>query len=171
MGEIKSTLDIIMEKTKGLTVTKEEKERFRKKEAEGKVRGLLQRFLDGFIDSERLKNEMGDLGNKHYGMITEALLRECMGRMAPGADNTKLLDALENAVGLDIAPIQKILRDYNLDREQQKMDRQQAIQKKLEESGISGTAVIPNINADQDWIRYLSEMKKEFQEKIEKPFL
>jgi len=171
MGEIKSTLDIIMEKTKGLTMTKEEKERFRKKEAEGKVRGLLQRFLDGFIDSGRLKNEMGDLGNKHYGMITEALLRECMGRMAPGADNTKLLDALENAMGLDIGPIQKILRDYNLDREQQKMDRQQVIQKKLEDSGISGTAVIPNINADQDWIRYLSEMKKGFHEKIEKTFL
>ena len=171
MGEIKSTLDIIMEKTKGLTATKEEKEEFRKKEAEGKVRGLLQRFLDGFIDSERLKNEMGDLGNKHYGMITEALLRECMGRMEPGADNAKLLDALENALGLDIAPIQKILRDYNQGLEQQRMDRQQVIQKKLEESGISGTAVIPNINADQDWIRYLSEMKKGFQEKIEKTFL
>jgi hypothetical protein len=51
------------------------------------------------------------------------------------------------------------------------MDRQQVIQKKLEDSGISGTAVIPNINADQDWIRYLSEMKKGFHEKIQKTFL
>jgi len=171
MGEIKSTLDIIMEKTKGLTVTKEEKETFRKKEAEGKVRGLLQRFLDGFIDLERLKNEIGDFGDKHDGIVGEALLRECMGRMAPGADNTKLLDALENALGLDIAPIQKILQDYNHDLEQQRINRQQVIQKKLEESGISGTAVIPNINADQNWIRYLSEMKKGFQEKIQKTFL
>jgi len=171
MGEIKSTLDIIMEKTKGLTVTKEEKETFRKKEAEGKVRGLLQRFLDGFIDLERLKNEIGDFGDKHDGIVGEALLRECMGRMAPGADNTKLLDALENALGLDIAPIQKILQDYNHDLEQQRINRQQVIQKKLEESGISGTAVIPNINADQNWIGYLSEMKKGFQEKIQKTFL
>jgi hypothetical protein len=171
MGEIKSTLDIIMEKTKGLTVTKEEKERFRKKEVEGKVRGLLQRFLDGFTDSERLKNEIGDPGDKDYGMIGETLLRECMDRMAPGADNTKLFDVLENTLGLDIAPIQKILRTYNRDLEQQRMDRQQVIQKKLEDSGISGTAVIPNINADQDWIQYLSEMKKGFQEKIQKTFL
>ncbi len=36
MGEIKSTLDIIMEKTKGLTMTEEEKGAFRKKEGEGK---------------------------------------------------------------------------------------------------------------------------------------
>jgi hypothetical protein len=38
MAEIKSTLDIIMERTKNLTMTDEEKASFRRKEAEGKVR-------------------------------------------------------------------------------------------------------------------------------------
>jgi hypothetical protein len=170
MGEIKSTLDIIMEKTKGLTMTEEEKETFRKKETEGKVRGLLQRFLDGFIDSERLKNEIGGLGEKRYAVARAALLRECMGRMEPGADNTILLDAVENAVGLNIAPVQKIILDYNQDLEQKKMDRKQVLQKNLEGLGISGTAVIPNIHADQEWIRYLSEMNKGFQKKLEKIF-
>ncbi len=166
MGEIKSTLDIIMEKTKGLTMTEEEKEAFRKKETEGKVRGLLQRFLDGFIDAERLKDEIGSLGEKRYAVAREALLRECMGRMEPGADNTILLDALENAVGLDITPIQKIILDYNRDLEQQEMDRKQVLQKNLMGLGISGTAVIPNIHADQEWIRHLSEMNKGFQKKL-----
>jgi len=166
MGEIKSTLDIIMEKTKGLTMTEEEKEAFRKKETEGKVRGLLQRFLDGFIDAERLKDEIGSLGEKRYAVAREALLRECMGRMEPGADNTILLDALENAVGLDITPIQKIILDYNRDLEQQEMDRKQVLQKNLMGLGISGTAVIPNIHADQEWIGHLSEMNKGFQKKL-----
>ncbi len=166
MGEIKSTLDIIMEKTKGLTMTEEEKEAFRKKETEGKVRGLLQRFLDGFIDAERLKDEIGSLGEERYAVAREALIRECMGRMEPGADNTILLDALENAAGLDIAPIKKIILDYNQDLEQQKMDRKQVLQKNLERLGISGTAVIPNIHADQEWIRYLPEMNKGFQGKL-----
>jgi hypothetical protein len=166
MGEIKSTLDIIMEKTKGLTMTEEEKEAFRKKETDGKVRGLLQRFLDGFIDAERLKDEIGSLGEKRYAVAREALIRECMGRMEPGADNTIFLDALENAAGLDIAPIRKIILDYNQDLEQQKMDRKQVLQKNLKGLGISGTAVIPNIHADQEWIKDLSEMNKGFQEKL-----
>ena len=55
MGEIKSTLDIIMEKTKGLTMTEEEKTAFKSKEMEGKVKGALQKFLDGILDVERLK--------------------------------------------------------------------------------------------------------------------
>ena len=166
MGEIKSTLDIIMEKTKGLTMTEEEKETFRKKETEGKVRGLLQRFLDGFIDAERLKDEIRSLGEKRYAMAREALFRECKDRMEPGADNTILLDALENAAGLDIAPIQKIILDYNQDLEQQKMDRKQVLQKNLKGLGISGSAVIPNIHADQEWIRHLSEMNRGFQKKL-----
>ena len=167
MGEIKSTLDIIMEKTKGLTMSEEEKEAFRKKETEGKVRGFLQRFLDGFIDAERLKHEIVSLGEKRYAVAKEALIRECMGHMEPGADNTILLDALENAAGLDIAPIKKIILDYNQDLEQQKMDRKQVLQKNLEGLGISGSAVIPNIHADQEWIRHLSEMNNGFQERIE----
>ena len=170
MGEIKSTLDIIMEKTKGLTMTEEEKEAFRKKETEGKVRGLFQKFLDGFIDAERLKDEIGSLGEERYAVAREALIRECMGRMEPGADNTILLDALENAAGLDIAPIRKIILDYNQDLEQQKMDRKQVMQKNLKGLGISGSAVIPNIHADQEWIRHLSEMNKGFREKVETLF-
>ena len=166
MGEIRSTMDIIMEKAKGLTMTDEEKEAFRKKETEGKVRGLFQRFLDGFIDAERLKDEIGSLGEKRYAVAREALIRECMGRMEPGADNTIFLDALENAAGLDIAPIRKIILDYNQDLEQQKMDRKQVLRENLEGLGISGTAVIPNIHADQEWIRHLSEMNKGFQEKL-----
>lgn len=166
MGEIRSTMDIIMEKTKGLTMSEEEKEAFRKKETEGKVRGLFQRFLDGFIYAERLKDEIGSLGEKRYAMAREALIRECMGRMEPGADNTILLDALENAAGLDIAPIRKIILNYNQDLEQQKMDRKQVLQKNLKGLGISGSAVIPNIHADQEWIKDLSEMNKGFQEKL-----
>ena len=89
-----------------------------------------------------------------------------MGRMEPGADNTILLDALENAAGLDIAPIRKIILDYNQDLEQQKMDRKQVLQKNLEGLGISGSAVIPNIHADQEWSIHLPEMNKGFQEKL-----
>ncbi len=166
MGEIRSTMDIIMEKAKGLTMTEEDKETFRKKETEGKVRGLLQRFLDGFIDAERLKDGIGSLGEKRYAIARDTLIRECMGRMGPGADNTILLDALENVAGLDIAPIKKIILDYNQDLEQQKMDRKQVLQKNLKGLGISGSAVTPNIHADQEWIRYLSEMNKGFQEKL-----
>ena len=61
MGEIKSTLDIIMEKTKGLTMTEEEKTEYRQQELTGKVRGLIQKFLEGVLKLEKFKVEVAAL--------------------------------------------------------------------------------------------------------------
>ncbi|MCK9276084.1 MAG: hypothetical protein M0P57_13445 [Syntrophales bacterium] len=49
MAEIKSTLDIIMEKTRGMTLSDQEKKEIRLKEQEGKIKGLVERFSVGFI--------------------------------------------------------------------------------------------------------------------------
>ena len=51
MGEIRSTLDIIMEKTKGLTMTEEEKKDFIKKETEGKAVPAHYRSFKAGADS------------------------------------------------------------------------------------------------------------------------
>ena len=170
MGEIKSTLDIIMEKTKDLTMTDEEKKAFQKSEIEGKVRGILQKFLDGLMDSKRLKEEIIGLGETQYSLAKEALLRECLDRMEPGADNTPLLDVLENAAGLDADPVRKIMLEYERDFEQQKRDRTKILKKHLEDKKILGTAVVPNINSDKKWVQDLSEAKKGFQDKIKELF-
>jgi hypothetical protein len=170
MAEIKSTLDIIMEKTKGLTMTEEEKKVFHKREIEGKVRGLLQKFVDGFIHPEQLKDEISALDEAQYAGARDALLRECVDRIEPGAENGPFLDVLEHTAGMDTTPIQKILMEYDHDIEKKKMYREQVLRENLEGLGFSGTAVIPNIHADQVWMRHLSEMKKGFHEKVEKLF-
>ena len=94
MGEIKSTLDIIMEKTKGLSMTEEEKKELKKTEIEGKVRGLLNKFLEGILDLERLKREWSNLGEDRQEIAREVLKKECLNRIDPGADNNPLLEAL-----------------------------------------------------------------------------
>jgi len=49
MGEIRSTMDIIMEKAKNLTMSEEEKAEFNRKALQLKVKGLVQKFLDDLI--------------------------------------------------------------------------------------------------------------------------
>ena len=61
MGEIKSTLEIIMEKTKDLTLTEEEKKEFKQKDMAGKIKGIIQKFLDGTLDLNRFKTEIAVL--------------------------------------------------------------------------------------------------------------
>ncbi len=58
MAEIRSTLDIIMEKAKNLTVTDEDKKDFVEKEVQGRVKGLFQKYLDGILSTQQLKTKM-----------------------------------------------------------------------------------------------------------------
>jgi hypothetical protein len=57
MGEIKSTLDLVMEKTKDLTLSSEEKKAQKQKEIENRIKGLLQKYQDGFLSKSELKTE------------------------------------------------------------------------------------------------------------------
>jgi hypothetical protein len=57
MGKIKSTLDIVMERTKDLTMTREDREVLEKKELTDRVRGWIQQLVDRKSTVEELKAE------------------------------------------------------------------------------------------------------------------
>ena len=166
MGEIKSTLDIIMEKTRGLTMTDEEKKAFEKEEVEGRVRGFLQKFIDSIIRLEGLKKEIGAFDEKQRTSANEALIRECIARIDPEAENGSLFDVLEHVAGMDPVPLRNIFYEFQTLLDRQKGEKEKILEESLKERGISGSAVIPNINADSEWIRCLSEMREGFNEKL-----
>lgn len=166
MGEIRSTLDIIMEKAERVTVTDEEKEAFMKSDVEGKVRGLLQKHLDGIINQERLKKEVEAMGGERYVVATVALKKECLDRIEPGEDNRPLLEILAHVVGLDTKSVRELLSRYQQEREEKRSNRELALKERLKDQGISGTAVLPNLGADPEWTRYLFEVKARFHQRI-----
>ena len=54
MGEIKSTLDLVLEKTKNLTLSSEEKESQKQKEVENRIKGMVQKYQDGILSINQL---------------------------------------------------------------------------------------------------------------------
>ena len=162
MGEIKSTLDIIMEKTKGLTMSQEEKEAFQKKETAGKVRGFLQRYLDCVIDLEGLRAELSGLGESGHVKARELLKQESLGRIELGADNDRLLQVLEEVLGLQAGRIQESLSAYGDELTKKRKKREKELLKGLKKRGIFGSAVIPNVEADAEWEKYMLKTKEEF---------
>ena len=57
MGEIKSTLDLVLEKTKHLSQSSEEKQAQIQKDIENRVNGILQKYLDGLFSLEQLQRD------------------------------------------------------------------------------------------------------------------
>jgi hypothetical protein len=166
MGEIKSTMDIIMEKTKGLTMSEEEKEALQKKETEGKVRGFLQRYIDGVSDLERLKVELLGLDESGQAKARELLRQECLGRMELEADNARLLQVLQEVLEFQTDRIQKSLSDYGDELRKKRRKREKELVKGLKKRGISGSAVIPHVEADTEWKNYVLKAKEEFRARL-----
>jgi len=166
MTEIRSTLDIIMEKAKTLTVTDEDKKGFAEKEVKGLVKGLFQKYLDGILPTQQFKTEMASFDEDRRPFMKKELLTACLSAMTVEGDNQPLFEILDQLLGYDIKPVLDLIDEF---QEQQTEERNKRITERiqtLKELGVSGSAVTPNLGADSTWRAYLSHMEDRFQERL-----
>jgi hypothetical protein len=147
-------------------VSAEEKEAFQKKEIEGKVRGLLQKYIDGVLTLDRLKTELDGLGHSKQATAMGLVREACLARIEPAGDNSRLIELLQDPAGLDPEPIRRLLTKCDAELMLKRKQRRKELLKGLKESGISGSAVIPHIEADEEWKDYLLKTREEFQARL-----
>jgi hypothetical protein len=166
MAEIKSTLDIIMEKAKKFSVTEEEKQGFKRQKLEGKIKGLVQKTLDGILNSERFRVELSALEAKEKDLVDQILKDEVAVRLEVKGNSEALLMMLENAAGTASAAAKRVLAEFEMKAEKQKESRRKALLNEFKKKGVSGSAVLPNLDADSEWLGVRSELRMQLQERI-----
>jgi hypothetical protein len=167
MAEIKSTLELIMEKTKNLTFTDEEKKALRKKEVQGKVRGFITKFMDGVMNLDTLGQGIASFEKEDQGIAKEIVVDECLSRIDPETDNARIFDILAHVTAVDILPLQKFLADFLKELDHARDVREQELSKQIQEKGFSGSAVLPNLKADPEWTYFVQEVKTRFQKELQ----
>jgi hypothetical protein len=166
MAEIKSTLDIIMEKAKKFSVTEEERQGFKRQELEGKIKGLVQKTIDGILDFERFQVEVTALQAKDKDLVDQVLKEELVTRLEGEQNSQELLKMLEYVAGPTSSRVRKVLADFEKKGEKQKEIRRKTLLESFKKKGISGSAVLPNLDADPEWLRAHSELERELQKAI-----
>ncbi len=166
MAEIKSTLEIIMEKAKGLNASEEEKKEFKRKEMAGKIKGLIQKFLDGQMNIEKINDEISGLQKENEELYREVMLGEAINLIDPEQDNEPVLELLEKTTGMDTDDIRAILNEFKNTVEKEQASCRTLMMEKLRDGGVSGSAVIPNLNSNLEWKEYIREQKGSFRRDI-----
>ena len=161
MGEIRSTLDIIMERTKGLTLTEEEQEDLRHKELAGKIKGWVQKYLDDLVNLETLKLEL-----KKEAELQEILKRELQGRLEPDGNNVKIFQLIKGLLGIKKDPFVKIINKFQEEATRERSKRLEYMKKQLTKGRIFGSAVIPNLGHDTEWNAYYQKIKDDFKKEV-----
>ncbi|MDR3568035.1 MAG: hypothetical protein P4L43_08415 [Syntrophobacteraceae bacterium] len=157
MADIKSTLELVLERTRHLHMSEED----RRREAEEKFREafcrLVSKRLDGLIGLEGCKEELmrlldGDAGRK---VVAAA---EISKKIDPVADNAPLLDFMKHCLGLGISTIEAALEQFGERLHGEENRVVERLRAGLLQRGVFGEAVIPNAEADQEWQKKRREM-------------
>src|SRR5208283_2360057 len=110
MAEIKSTLDLVMERTRHLRMTEEDKRKQAAAAFKEAVSRIARKYMDGQISLDKLQAELNQLEGGASGR--EEAAAEIGRRIDPYADNTLLLDLIKNGLGFDISRIEAILHHF-----------------------------------------------------------
>jgi len=167
MTEIKSTLDLIMEKTRDLLPSEEEKKALLEKEWAGKIRGLVQRVLDGRMTPEALRSGFSSSPPPPPGINPDALLkRELLGKIDPDEDNGRILHLLETICGEDTGELNRGIAGYLWRVEEKKAALSAVALEDLASRGITGAAVSPNLDSHEAFRSFLERERETFRRRL-----
>jgi len=150
MGEIKSTLDLVMEKTKHLSLSKAERKAQRNKEVRGHLKGLVQKFQDEVLNQKQLEKELNVLKKKYaQSAVSDILKAVIIEALDINRDNAKIFALLSDIFQTDPKPIVTVAAEYKKKiKEIYKKSKGARIKMLAEKHFISGSAIVPNLEND-----------------------
>ena len=171
MAEIKSTLELVMEKTKHLTLSAEEKVQMPLQDFLKKVPGYVKRTLDGGLTPEQLLSEIKTLPPE----LTEQARGEIVRQFSQALDMTEksdpLIPVLEKLVEPDwtamLAEFKLCRAEYRKARGDSQKEARNRILSGLAAVGIQGSAVVPKLVADEAWDAEDQKLREPCEERLE----
>jgi hypothetical protein len=163
MGDIKSTLDLVMEKTKNLNLSNEEREQQKSKEIKNRLCGLVQKFQDNILSTDNLRSDYQKL-KKEYGLTSNRLLiEEICSQIQPGKDNHARFELLDEFKVPDFERLKSVLQEFQTVLDTAAGQRHEILKDQLAKTYfISGSAVVPNLENDDGWRQTSEKIKLKY---------
>jgi hypothetical protein len=153
LSEIRSTIDLIMERTQGMSLSRNEKEEIRKQDFRKKAKGLRRRLLDNPAGSDEILEAIHKETQEDKRLLEAMLWDEIVRDMPNNMQIFQHLDVLEKMPRSPV--IARILKEaYASLKAATKTgakDKKKILtreKKKLAAFGISGSAVTPKLPSD-----------------------
>ena len=167
MGEIKSTLDLVLEKTKNLTLSSEEKETQKQKEIENRIIGMVQKYQDGILSQNQLITDYEFLKKDFNIPQNNSLIVQITQRIDPDQDSQPLLELLQEYCAIDTAAIEKIIENFRKEYITASQNRIERLRDDLaKQHSISGSAVLPNLDVDEKWRQKIGELRAGYEDQL-----
>jgi hypothetical protein len=170
MSEIRSTIDIMMERTRGMTLSAEEQENLRRERLGKMAKGYRMKLLEVPEGSEQILESIKNESQEDRDLLRELIWVEMAENLPSDADILRYLDLMEKLPQAESkhAFITELRGAFRAGLKHQVPDRKKIVlreKKKLAAAGISGSAVVPRIpknpEPDPEFVSTLQRCRRE----------
>ncbi len=117
MGEIKSTLELALERTRNLSMTPEERKEIKRQEVLKKATGLSHRYMEGHVPLREVLREIERMTDQEKSKVKKVLLSQWMEALSLESDHERLFDGIESLRGMKVPKVrekfQLLVVDYS----------------------------------------------------------
>jgi len=171
MGEIKSTWDIVMEKTRSMEITSRDRERIKKEELTSRINAIFHRYMDAQGDHEYLKKALEGLWGDEREVAEKELLTQLLNTIDLSKDNSTIITGIETLKGKSVArtleKLHLLALEFKAARDERAREAEGIVRGRLAAAGISGSAVQPSLEGKRDWIEVMEGLERDFKNRLE----
>jgi hypothetical protein len=171
MAEIKSTVELALERTKGLRLSHEEMEKMKEEEVQLKAVGLVNRFLEVDFHLRDVEKELAKFDPQQRKHLEQLFLQHLIEAMNLDRENDLILQGLEALLPKSAWAVKKIkdlVQRYQLRKKDESLKTKTELLAGLERLGISGSAVRPKVEGSPEWEQAVSTFKPGFEEELKR---
>ena len=170
MAEIKSTLELVMERTRKLAISQEEKEEIKRQELLKKATGLSHRYTEGHVPLHEILRDIERMTDQEKSKVKKLLLSQWVEALSLESDHERLFDGIESLRGMKVSGLrekfQLLVSEYQVERKKAEQDIERQAIEELRSEGISGTAVVPRLEGNPTWRECTQAMAAFFQKGV-----
>lgn len=172
MGEIKSSIELALERSRRLTLTEEEREEIKRKEIEEKAHRIFHRYLEGSFSLHEMGREVERVDEPYRAKVKAVLLKALIDALTLEGDYEKILSGIEWLKGSSIETVRKRFQDLAASFAEAKKNVEQeakkAILEDLERFGFTGSAIEPNVDESPEAHGLRAAMMASYQDQVQR---
>jgi hypothetical protein len=167
LTEILSTIDIMMERTRGMLLSDEEKKRLRNEQLQKKAKGYALKFLEPSGSSQAALSSLNGEPQEDRFLLEKLVWKEIVAGISTEADMNTLFERFEewpfaNSKKSEIESFRTTFKNQVKNKNKDKKSILEREKKKLADAGISGSAVVPKFSKEMETAG-LTELIEQFR--------
>ncbi len=171
MGEIKSALELAMEKTKKFSVSEKEKQDMKRKEVLQKATSLFHRYRDGHLSLNEMLKQIERMEKNTATTVKEFLLSRWIDALSLNDREEQILKGIESLTQRNIDEVKQefhsLVSRYQEERERVKEKVKFQLLEALRNDGIYGSAVEPKLDGDELWEKENEKLDQSYKTRLE----